>query len=160
LPPGIDTLREGQDEFVAGSPDDRRRPDRQRARIDEIPDEKVPKDMLELASHIVESKSGHFEPEKFEDHYEDALKELLRKKQSGQKIEVPRERAPAKVINLMEALRRSVDAERGSGAPTPTRGRNIAARRKKMRVRGRERGHDRNFVRVNADPRRRDPPVA
>jgi hypothetical protein len=48
---------------------------------------------------------------------------LLRKKQSGQKIEVPRERAPAKVISLMDALRRSVDAERGSGAPTPTRGR-------------------------------------
>jgi DNA end-binding protein Ku len=71
--------------------------------------------MLELASHIVETKSGHFKPEKFEDHYEDALKELLRKKQSGQKIEVTRERAPAKVINLMDALRRSVDAERGGG---------------------------------------------
>jgi len=78
----------------------------------DIADEKIPKDMLELASHIVETKSGHFKPEKFEDHYEDALKELLRKKQSGQKIEVPRERAPAKVINLMDALRRSVDAER------------------------------------------------
>jgi len=61
------------------------------------------------------AESGHFKPEKFEDHYEDALKELLRKKQSGQKIEVPRERAPAKVINLMDALRRSVDAERGGG---------------------------------------------
>jgi DNA end-binding protein Ku len=36
--------------------------------------------MLELAAHIVETKSGHFAPEKFEDHYEDALKELLRKK--------------------------------------------------------------------------------
>ncbi len=81
--------------------------------FDEIADEKIPKDMLELASHIVETKSGHFKPEKFEDHYEDALKELLRKKQSGQKIEVPREHAPAKVINLMDALRRSVDAERG-----------------------------------------------
>jgi DNA end-binding protein Ku len=79
----------------------------------DIADEKIPKDMLELASHIVETKSGHFKPEKFEDHYEDALKELLRKKQSGQKIEVLRERAPAKVINLMDALRRSVDAERG-----------------------------------------------
>jgi DNA end-binding protein Ku len=44
-----------------------------------------------------------------------ALKELLRKKQSGQKIEVQSERAPAKVINLMDALRRSVDAERGGG---------------------------------------------
>jgi DNA end-binding protein Ku len=83
--------------------------------FDEIPDEKIPKDMLELASHIVETKSGHFEPEKFEDQYEDALKELLKKKQSGQKIEVPKERAPAKVINLMDALRQSVEAERGGG---------------------------------------------
>jgi AAA domain len=62
---------------------------------------------------IQPAKSGHFKPEKFKDHYEDALKELLRKKQSGRKIEVPREHAPAKVINLMDALRRSVDAERG-----------------------------------------------
>ena len=43
--------------------------------------------MLELASHIVQSKAGHFDPEKFEDHYEEALKELLKKKQFGQKIE-------------------------------------------------------------------------
>jgi DNA end-binding protein Ku len=70
--------------------------------------------MLELASHIVETKSGHFEPEKFEDQYEDALKELLKKKQAGEKIEAPKERAPAKVINLMDALRRSVEASRGS----------------------------------------------
>jgi hypothetical protein len=58
---------------------------------------------------------SHLNPEEFEDHYEDALKELLRKKQSGQKIEAPRERAPAKVISLMDALRRSVEAERGAG---------------------------------------------
>jgi non-homologous end joining protein Ku len=62
-----------------------------------IPDEKIPKDMLELASHIVETKSGHFEPDKFEDQYEDALKELLKKKQAGEKIEAPKERAPAKL---------------------------------------------------------------
>jgi DNA end-binding protein Ku len=41
--------------------------------------------MLELASHIVETKSGHFEPEKFEDHYEDALKELLKKNRLGRR---------------------------------------------------------------------------
>jgi DNA end-binding protein Ku len=76
--------------------------------FEDISDEKIPRDMLELASHIVETKSGHFDPEKFEDHYEDALKELLKKKQVGEKIEIPRERAPAKVINLMEALRQSV----------------------------------------------------
>src|SRR6476619_8267275 len=61
--------------------------------FDEIPDEKIPKDMLELASHIVDTKSGHFEPEKFDDQYEDALKELLKKKQAGEKIEAPKERA-------------------------------------------------------------------
>jgi DNA end-binding protein Ku len=78
-------------------------------------DEKIPKDMMELASHIVETKSGHFKPEEFEDHYEDALKELLKKKQSGEKIEAPRQRESAKVISLMDALRRSVDAERVGG---------------------------------------------
>jgi DNA end-binding protein Ku len=81
----------------------------------DIEDEKIPKDMLELASHIVETKSGHFNPKKFEDHYEEALKELLKKKQAGEKIEAPKEREPAKVINLMDALRRSVSAERAAG---------------------------------------------
>src|SRR5258705_4232525 len=42
--------------------------------FDDIPDEKIPKDMLDLATHIVETKSGHFDPDKFEDKYEDALK--------------------------------------------------------------------------------------
>ncbi|HMI15211.1 MAG TPA: Ku protein, partial [Bradyrhizobium sp.] len=78
---------------------------------DDIPDEKY-QDMLDLASHIVESKAGHFKPERFEDQYEDALKDLLKKKQSGQKIEAPREREPSKVVNLMEALRRGVETER------------------------------------------------
>jgi DNA end-binding protein Ku len=84
--------------------------------FDEIENEKIPKDMLELASHIVETKSGHFNPDKFEDHYEEALKDLLKKKRAGEKIEAPKEREPAKVINLMDALRRSVSAERGGGA--------------------------------------------
>jgi DNA end-binding protein Ku len=83
--------------------------------FDDIENEKIPKDMMELASHIVETKSGHFNPQKFEDHYEEALKELLKKKQAGEKIEAPKEREPAKVINLMDALRRSVSAERAAG---------------------------------------------
>jgi DNA end-binding protein Ku len=84
-----------------------------------------------LAQHIVKSKIGHFDPEKFEDHYEDALKELLRKKQHGEKIEAPREPTPAKVINLMDALRRSVEVERGGGerrAPARHRAPKKAAR--------------------------------
>jgi DNA end-binding protein Ku len=103
--------------------------------FDEIEDEKIPKDMMELASHIVETKAGHFNPKKFEDQYEDALKELPKKKQSGEKIEVPKQREPAKVINLMDALRRSVDADRGGGARRkPTRG---AAQRRAPKKAGR-----------------------
>jgi hypothetical protein len=55
----------------------------------------------------------------------DALKDLLKKKQSGQKIEAPREREPSKVVNLMEALRRSVETERAGGErrkPAPRTG--------------------------------------
>jgi DNA end-binding protein Ku len=83
--------------------------------FDDIPDLKIGKDMMDLAKHIVETKSGHFQPEKFEDHYEGALKDLIAKKSKGIKIEAPREREPGKVINLMDALRRSVRAEQQPG---------------------------------------------
>src|SRR5438477_10125389 len=73
--------------------------------FENISDEKIPKDMLDLAVHIVDTKIGDFEPEKFEDEYENALRQLLKKKQHGEKIELPKERAPAQVINLMDALR-------------------------------------------------------
>jgi DNA end-binding protein Ku len=81
--------------------------------FDDIPNESVPKDMLELATHIVQSKAGHFHPEKFDDRYETALRELIKRKQQGKPLEVKKEREPAKVVDLMEALRRSA----GEGAP-------------------------------------------
>jgi DNA end-binding protein Ku len=80
--------------------------------FDVIEDEKVPKDMLDLAVHIVATKKGKFEPEKFQDEYEDALKELLRKKQKGERIERPKEPSRTNVVNLMDALKRSVAAEK------------------------------------------------
>jgi DNA end-binding protein Ku len=72
--------------------------------------------MLDLALHIVETKRGDFEPEKFEDQYEDALKELLRKKQQGEKIERPKAPTRSNVVNLMDALRQSVQAESTRGS--------------------------------------------
>jgi DNA end-binding protein Ku len=83
--------------------------------FDDIPDEKVPKDMLDLAMHIVDTKRGKFEPQKFEDQYEDALKELLRRKQKGQPIERPKEPARSNVVNLMDALRQSIKTEGTDG---------------------------------------------
>jgi DNA end-binding protein Ku len=97
--------------------------------FDDIPNLKIGKDMMDLAKHIVETKSGHFRPEQFEDHYEAALRELIEKKSKGIKIEAPRERAPAKVINLMDALRRSVKEERQPG-------RKQQAKRSKKRIEG------------------------
>lgn len=99
--------------------------------FDEIPDEKVPKDMLDLASHIVETKTARFEPEKFQDHYENALTDLLKKKQAGQKIERPAGREAPRVINLMDALRRSVKSEK-EAPPRAKRGRKRIAGQTEM----------------------------
>ena len=82
----------------------------------DIPSERVSKDMLDLAKHIIKTKTGHFKPDKFEDRYEDALKELLRKKDKGEKIEAVHEPISDNVINLMDALRQSVKSERKSNS--------------------------------------------
>jgi len=89
--------------------------------FDDIEDEKIPKDMLDLAIHIVETKKGKFEPKKFQDEYEDALKDLIRKKQKGEKIERPKEPAHSNVINLMDALRQSVKSDKGGERRKPAR---------------------------------------
>src|SRR6059058_5038982 len=79
--------------------------------FDEVQDVKVTKDMLDLARHIVEQKAGDFEPEKFEDHYESALIELINQKRAGKPITPKEKPATTNVVNLMEALRRSVGQE-------------------------------------------------
>jgi DNA end-binding protein Ku len=78
--------------------------------FDDIPDIKIAPDMLKLAQHIVDEKAGEFEPESFIDHYEQALVEILRKKQANIPLKKSTERAsaPKNVINLMDALRRSI----------------------------------------------------
>jgi DNA end-binding protein Ku len=91
-----------------------------------IEDVKVPKDMLELAEHILKTKRGHFTPAKYSDRYEDALKELIRAKQAGKPAPAAPAR-PSNVINLMDALRRSVRSDRGGEAATH-RGKHRAAR--------------------------------
>ncbi|MBR0823862.1 Ku protein [Bradyrhizobium liaoningense] len=76
--------------------------------FDEIQDVKVTKDMLDLAKHIVNQKAGTFDPEKFEDHYESALVELINEKRAGKVIR-PKERPKGEnVVDLMDALRKSV----------------------------------------------------
>ena len=67
--------------------------------------------MLDLAKHIVNQKTADFEPERFEDHYEAALTELINAKRNGRMIGTkPRPRAD-NVVNLIEALRQSIAGE-------------------------------------------------
>jgi DNA end-binding protein Ku len=91
--------------------------------FDEVQDVKVTKDMLDLAKHIVEQKSGSFEPEAFEDHYESALIDLINKKRSG--IRLPAKATPktgGNVINLMDALKRSLASEKQAGPTAKAKG--------------------------------------
>ncbi len=87
--------------------------------FEDIPDLKLPKEMLDLATHIVNTKTGHFDPSQFEDRYENALIDLLKRKEAGEKIEPSREAAAPRVVNLMDALRASIDAEKKK-APAPS----------------------------------------
>ena len=73
----------------------------------------LPKEMLELAKHIIEKMTGKFEPDQFEDRYEKALIELIRSKQKGTPIKPQPTHRQTNVINLMDALRRSVEGEQG-----------------------------------------------
>jgi DNA end-binding protein Ku len=84
----------------------------------EIPDVDLPKEMLELARHIITKMSGKFEPEQFEDRYENALIELIRSKQKGVPVKPQPTHRQTNVINLMDALRRSVESEGKAGAKT------------------------------------------
>ena len=91
------------------------------AYFDDIPDIKIPPDMLDLAVHIVETKKGHFDPEKFEDRYEEALAALITSKRAGKAPPHAPTPQPSNVVNLMDALRRSVQAERRQPGRETTR---------------------------------------
>jgi DNA end-binding protein Ku len=96
--------------------------------FEDIEEVKVTKDMLDLAKHIVTKKVGHFEPEKFEDQYEEALTELINQKRAGVAITPKAKPIAGNVVDLMEALRRSV----GQGETRPTKKPKKAAGQREM----------------------------
>jgi len=94
--------------------------------FEDIKSPKITKDMVELAGHILHTKAAHFDPSKFKDEYEDALKALVRRKASGKTIKLPEpEEKPDNVINLMDALKASLKgkpaAKRQAHAPASRR---------------------------------------
>ncbi|HET6224039.1 MAG TPA: hypothetical protein VFE11_17820 [Dongiaceae bacterium] len=86
----------------------------------DIADIKLPEEMLGIAEVIIDRKSGHFEPEKLTDRYEEAVVSMLRAKQAGQAFAVAETPAPSTVVNIMDALKRSLEAE-GAGTAAERR---------------------------------------
>jgi DNA end-binding protein Ku len=100
--------------------------------FEDIPDLKLPAEMRKLAAHIVDTKASHFDPKTFEDHYETALVSLLKSKQAGLPVTTigEEEKAP-RVINLMDALKASIEAGAKKPAAASTGARRAAAGKKK-----------------------------
>lgn len=84
--------------------------------FDDIPELKIEGEMLDLAKHIIKTKSGKFNPREFDDRYEEALAELVRAKIAGREFKQPKPPKETKVIDLMDALRQSAEA---AGKPAP-----------------------------------------
>jgi DNA end-binding protein Ku len=79
------------------------------AYFDDIKNPRLSKDMIELASHILDTKAAHFDPSKFKDEYENALKTLVRRKAAGKPVKVEKDaEKTGNVINLMDALKQSL----------------------------------------------------
>ncbi|SEM50639.1 Ku protein [Bradyrhizobium sp. OK095] len=105
--------------------------------FDDIQDVKLTKDMLDLAKHIVEKKSGAFEPELFEDHYETALIDLINKKRSGTPIAAKTTpKTGGNVINLMDALKKSIANEKDAAPATKVAKETVKGKKPKKRVEG------------------------
>jgi DNA end-binding protein Ku len=83
--------------------------------FEDIPATRPGKQMVEIARKIIEQQEGAFEPGKFEDRYEKALRDLIRRKQKGEKLVTAEPVEEDNVIDLMQALKKSLKARRGAG---------------------------------------------
>jgi DNA end-binding protein Ku len=91
-----------------------------------IPELKFDREMIDMAHQLMKSKQGHFQPEKFEDRYESALRDLVTKKQKGATLKASAPgKASSNVIDLMAALKASLSDR---GASNPRRERPVAER--------------------------------
>ena len=127
--------------------------------FDDIPDIEIPAEMLDLAKHIIQTKMSHFDITKFEDRYENALIEMIRAKQAGRPVEAQKPQQPAAVVNLMEALRKSIAAETGekdgySAANKEDEAKPRPARRAAAKAPAGDSGRLRNAAESRVEPRR------
>src|SRR6202163_4894469 len=111
--------------------------------FDDIKNPKISKNMIELASHILETKAAHFDPSKFKDEYEEALKTLVKRKAAGKPVKsAEREERPDNVISLMDALQQSLKGRASAKRHSPGRrtGHRTAKKAPRSSARAREAG--------------------
>jgi DNA end-binding protein Ku len=87
------------------------------AYFDDIPKVSLTKELLDLASHIIDTKAGTFAPSAFKDRYQEAVLGLIKAKQQGRAPPAQRAQKPGNVVNLMDALRRSLAGADTGGRP-------------------------------------------
>jgi len=88
----------------------------------DIPAARPDKEMIQIARKIIEQREGDFEPDKFEDRYENALRDLIRRKQKGEKLITAEPVEEDNVIDLMAALKKSLKAKGGKATAKRARG--------------------------------------
>jgi DNA end-binding protein Ku len=67
-----------------------------------------------MAAGLIESFSGHFDPERYRDRYRDALAQIIKAKRKGEEVHVAPAEEPEEPADLLEALRASIEARKGS----------------------------------------------
>jgi DNA end-binding protein Ku len=87
-----------------------------KAYFDDIQKAELSAEMLDLASHIIDMKKARFDPSQFKDRYQDAVVQLIRAKRAGRPAQMPQVPRPSNVVNLMDALRHSLDANKAASS--------------------------------------------
>lgn len=99
------------------------------------PEGKPDKDMIAIAEKIISQKAAEFDPDKYKDRYEKALKDLIMQKSKGKKLVRAPEPEDTNVVDLMDALKKSLA---GKGAPAKTTSKSAPRRVTKKRAAARK----------------------